>query len=902
MSSKSTISISNKYRFYLVAISCSLVIFVALLSFMLEYNRFKKDSTNLKEIMLEAKKTEIKNLVQASIHSIDVLRQDLNLKMRKELKLQVHLANDIACNIYRKNKEKKSRQEIEQMIKHALRPVHFFNGRGYLFMTSMSGTEFLYPPDSSLEGKNMFLLKDVNGGSPMMDIMTLLKNADKGFVSYYWSLPKKKSYSFLKTAYIQKLPFYDLFIGTGDYIDILEDELKERALAILKKVSYDDGEYLFINEYNGTILNTVSSEYKIGDNLKNNIDERGRDIFKDQFREATKLDGGFFNFTWSSSNFKEYQEKIAYVKVIPEWEWIIGGSIDQTHIEKLISLNKVNLYDDYKRHLLYVSLIVLFAISIALFMSKFLKLKIDLVFNSFLEELEEAVNTKQPININALKIEEFRLLGESTNVFLKRQREVFKKLEQSEQKFRMLIKNVPVMILGLDNDQKVTIYNRAVQKFTGRRSNSVMGKYFTIDDFFETEDSKKIREKMINSKKQFTIKSYTTKTGVEFSHVWSHFELASGERMYVGYDITEQIKREKVINNQKLLLEKLIDTMPLPIFYKRIDGVYEGCNKAYADFLNMPVENIIGKKLEDLYPEETRNRLIAKDAELLKNGGVQVYQTTFKDIKESTRFGKMYKALYTDHTGKNIGMLGIALDVTESVNYARDLEDINNTKDRFFSIIAHDLKNPFNSLLGILEILREDYDVLDDLTRKDFLSTLDRTSNRLFRLLSNLLEWSRTQTGSIQYNPVYLNISELVYDTLNVLVVQAEKKGVTLTFDFDKDIFSSVDENMMSSVIRNLVNNAIKFTPEGGDVRFVMDANKELLHIKIQDTGVGMSQEVINKLFKIEETHSTVGTNNELGTGLGLILCKEFIDKHNGSLLVSSVLEKGSEFLITIPQ
>jgi len=878
-----------------------LIVFVAGLSFFLEYSSFKRDSVRIKEVMIQKKKYELKNLVKSSINSIEILREDLDLKLKKDLKDNIKLAYDVACNIYKTNKDSKSSDEIKEMIKQALRPVVFFNGRGYYFIVSTDGVDVLNPPNPESEGTSIINRKDSKGNFPMQDIKSLLETKNEGYVSYYWTQPKDSKLPYLKTAFVKKLPFYNLVIGSGDYISFLDKELKDRALRILRNIRYDEGGYIFVNSFDGTVINTFSSVFSNGDNIKDHIDRKGHAIFKDQYRESMMKDGGFFSYNWFDTRVSDYRDKIGYVKSIPEWEWIVGGFVDETLVDQVIKASEDSLYSDYKRRLIYVSLVVFFAMLIAFLLSRYLRLQIDNIFEHFIAELEDAVSKRRLINIDSLRVREFQILGESTNRFLKKQQEVFNKLENSEQKFRLLIKNLPVMILGVDSEQKVTVFNKAAQKFFGRRSSAMMGKVFSLNEFFEDDVTERIREKIRNNKNQFTVESYCTKEGAVFSHVWSMFEIAEGEMMYVGYDITQRIAKETIINNQKLLLETLIDTMPIPIFYKRLDGVYEGCNKAYAEFLDVSKSDIIGHKVEQLFSEDEKRLLMEKDAELIENKGVQIYETVFKEKSGINRYGRMFKALYHDNSGEEIGILGIAFDVTESVNYSHKLEESNSTKDRFFSIIAHDLKNPFNSVLGILEILREDYDDLDDDTRKEYLTVLGGTSNRLYRLLTNLLDWSRAQTNSIQFSPVRLNMSELVEETLHVLVVQAKNKGLNLIFDFEKDVVFTVDENMMSSVVRNLVNNAIKFTPKGGEVRVIMNKTEEGLDITVQDTGVGMTQEVLNKLFKIEEKHSTVGTNNEVGTGLGLILCKEFVEKHKGTLVVSSVEEKGSEFFISIP-
>ncbi|MBE9467454.1 MAG: HAMP domain-containing histidine kinase [Bacteroidetes bacterium] len=231
----------------------------------------------------------------------------------------------------------------------------------------------------------------------------------------------------------------------------------------------------------------------------------------------------------------------------------------------------------------------------------------------------------------------------------------------------------------------------------------------------------------------------------------------------------------------------------------------------------------------------------------------------------------------------------------------QSLVELNATKDKFFSIIAHDLKIPFNSILGFSEILHteiinKNYDDIEKYSR-----IIQTTSNNAFNLLQNLLEWSRSQTGKIDFHPEYFLLSELVDSVIDLLENVAEKKGVAIIKVISFDLKVYADRHMIETVIRNLISNSIKYTTKGGDITISANALTENIQISISDTGVGIPPEKAENIFQITNNSSTLGTNNEKGTGLGLILCKEFIDEHNGKIWVNSEIEKGSTFYFTIP-
>ncbi|MCU7494388.1 MAG: PAS domain S-box protein [Ignavibacteria bacterium] len=239
----------------------------------------------------------------------------------------------------------------------------------------------------------------------------------------------------------------------------------------------------------------------------------------------------------------------------------------------------------------------------------------------------------------------------------------------------------------------------------------------------------------------------------------------------------------------------------------------------------------------------------------------------------------------------------------EILNYVQQLKESNTTKDRFFSFISHDLRGPFSSLLGFSEMMLEDFDNLSHQDLKKYLEIINATSKNLYNLLNNLLQFSRFQTGRIQFVPVKCNLGELIAKNIDLLSGNALKKGICLKNEAVIRETAFVDEEMISSAIQNLITNAVKFTPRNGSITVKCtkrDQENEAL-VSISDTGVGMDKDTLDKLFRIEVIHSTSGTEKEPGTGLGLILTKESIEKNNGKLWVESAPGKGSTFYFTIP-
>lgn len=230
------------------------------------------------------------------------------------------------------------------------------------------------------------------------------------------------------------------------------------------------------------------------------------------------------------------------------------------------------------------------------------------------------------------------------------------------------------------------------------------------------------------------------------------------------------------------------------------------------------------------------------------------------------------------------------------------LKEINISKDKFFSIISHDLKSPFQGLLGFTELLNEEYDTLEDEYRKNLIKEIRVSSLHIYNLLVNVLEWSRLQTNRTDFNPEKVNLWLEIEEVRNLLMMNAVNKNISLHNEVSKDYYVLADDNMLRSILHNLLTNAIKFTEPGGYVKFRATLAGNFYVVSVIDNGIGIKQDDIGKIFSIGIQYSTTGTSNEKGTGLGLTLCKEMIEKHGGSIWVESKLGAGSSFRFTMPK
>lgn len=253
-------------------------------------------------------------------------------------------------------------------------------------------------------------------------------------------------------------------------------------------------------------------------------------------------------------------------------------------------------------------------------------------------------------------------------------------------------------------------------------------------------------------------------------------------------------------------------------------------------------------------------------------------------------------------TGRNITKMKIANE--QLVNYTEILQELNRTKDIFFNIIAHDLRNPFAGIIGLLDVMLknlEDQEMNSAEQINKYLRLIQDSAKAAFSLLENLMQWAKSQTGEITFNPTKIPFATLIEYTLPIVLINAMNKNISIHTDLADENIVFADESLLNAILRNLLTNAIKFTNSGGKIIISSQVIDQFLEISILDNGTGIQANNLDKLFRIDSKFSKPGTNGEKGTGLGLILCKEFAEKQGGKIWVESEIGKGSKFSFTLP-
>ncbi|MCK5136411.1 MAG: PAS domain-containing sensor histidine kinase [Bacteroidales bacterium] len=378
-----------------------------------------------------------------------------------------------------------------------------------------------------------------------------------------------------------------------------------------------------------------------------------------------------------------------------------------------------------------------------------------------------------------------------------------------------------------------------------------------------------------------------------------------------GRDITSQKANKKRLEQ----LSKVASGTENVVVIMNGNGNFEWVNRGFEVRYGGTMKEFVDKNGVNLR-ENSSNENIVEILEQINNtrkpytyssrtldteGNDVWYQTNITPIlAEDGEISSLF-LIDSDITGLKKADLQIKQQKYKLESQRDQLRKLNARKDRLFSIIAHDLKNPFQSIIGFSDLLKDDYKNLEDIQVQEYLELIHSSSTSAYDLLFNLLEWARAQIKIIKIDPVTIGIADLISEIIELLSLQAKNKQIQFENRIDPGLEVYTDQRMLHTILRNLVNNAIKFTGERGQVTFSAIKQNGFVDISIKDSGVGIPEDKIKALFSFEKSKSTAGTAGETGTGLGLLVCQEFLILNNGKIRVTSLPGAGSTFIITLP-
>jgi len=483
-------------------------------------------------------------------------------------------------------------------------------------------------------------------------------------------------------------------------------------------------------------------------------------------------------------------------------------------------------------------------------------------------------------------------------------------LKESEARFKNMFKRHDSIMLLIDPETGLIIdANIAASEFYGYPTSELCSMTIYQLNTLSEEMVKKERKKAIDQKQNYFI--FTHKLANGNTRV---VEVHSSPIKYIGksilfsiiHDITERERAEKALKESEERWKFAIEGSN--------DGLWDWditTNKVYfsAQWKTMlgyaPHE--IGDTIQELekrvHHDDVWRRLA--DIEQHINGETPHYSSIHRVACKDGSYKWILdrgKVVQHDDAGKPLRMIGTHTDMTDRIKMEKQLRQLNADKDQFMSIMAHDLRSPFNSILGFLDLIKtkiRQYSI-EQIERN--ITIVLQSAQNTYHLLDDLLSWSQSQSNKLPFDPVVLEFADIYKEVSGILKLNADNKKITISYKAQSEVAVYADKNMICTILRNLISNAIKFTRMDGHIYITAEENSTHVTISVTDDGIGIPQETLSKLFHMSQIHSTAGTENEKGTGFGLLLCKDFVEKHGGRIWAESKLGEGSRFMFSMPK
>jgi PAS domain S-box-containing protein len=494
--------------------------------------------------------------------------------------------------------------------------------------------------------------------------------------------------------------------------------------------------------------------------------------------------------------------------------------------------------------------------------------------------------------------------------------EARKALLREKAYFKHLFESLLFGVVVLNNKDMVLDCNSEFLKMFGYKKNQVINKRINdliVPDFLKDEGSN-LTTDVVTGKIIASETKRKTADG-KLLHVSIHGQpvtLPDGNHIIFGIyqDISDRKKTEEALAEERELMNALMDTIPDTIYFKDTSGNFLRVNQAQLNTLGVQKhEEAVGKSDFDFFDHEHAQRAYEEERRVISQGIPLVNRIEKVETANGTRWFSATKVPLKNARQEIIGLAGISRDITEMKQMENELRkneaylsELNAEKDKLFSIIAHDLRSPFNSFIMLSEMFADEQYNLSLEEMRKMAQSMHKSASNLSDLLDNLLDWSRLQRDLFKTEKTRLKLHHLVDEALDAMREVIEQKKLNIQLDLPENFKLIADKRMLSSIIRNLLSNAVKFTPSGGTIRISAGANATESCITVKDSGIGMPEKIKSRLFQIDSKTGRKGIDGEPTSGLGLILVKEFVDKHHGRIEIESEEHAGSSFKVIIPQ
>jgi|GEM_PF-1718700 len=470
----------------------------------------------------------------------------------------------------------------------------------------------------------------------------------------------------------------------------------------------------------------------------------------------------------------------------------------------------------------------------------------------------------------------------------------------------------------LDMNGTITLFNRTAEKYVLAVTGKPLKKGLNFSDYSPAEYKEIYRQNIESAlsgkpavtEREFTIKGKKRWVRFNYSPAYDSSNKIFGI-VFTGIEITETVETMNKLKQSNEVYSELLNATPDAVAIVNSEGIIEYLSPVAQVMMKAEsTEDAIGQSCFKWFTEESAVRVMQAVAGIVRDGKNtkgNIYE--MKRIDGTTFMAEFNSSPIRDAEGNIKSFISTFRDVTgkieaekKLIDYSAELKELNASKDRFFSIVAHDLRNPLQGLLGFSGLLNDSYSDLTTSEVREYIGYIYTSAKKMHSLTNNLLQWSRIQTGNISFSPEKFHVKNAITNSTDLLKPSAIKKGITIEIITDDSHLVYSDRSMFDSIMQNLISNSVKFSKNFSKIEiYTRKISPDFLQVNVKDNGIGIAKENFSKIFSIDSHFSTYGTSNEEGTGLGLILCKELVEKQGGKIGFESEKGAGSTFSFTVP-
>ncbi len=880
-----------------------------------EYDRFQQESEALKSQFIAEQKDLLKREIDNVVEFIEFKKSQSVKHLKRDIRNRTYEAWQIAMSIYERNRGSKRQTEIKEMVKDALRPIRYNDGRGYFFAVSMDGVKQLYPVMPELEGQNLIDLQDSRETYAIREEIELIHQSGEGFIIDDWpKLNQDPNQVYPKISFVKSIKPLNWYIGTGDYFDDVDKTTQAEILDWIKSIRIGKDEYVFAGQWDGLSLSGPA----VGKNMIDITDVSGVKIVQELI-EAAKGGGGYVHYVMPKLEDKKSASKISYAAGIHDWQWYVGAGLYVDEIDQIIADQRNILKNQVKSKIAKIILLLMSLLILIFIVARLFSLKIEKNLTALILFFQKAEKESNRINPQDLTFTEFAALAKAANTMIDQRVKAENKLRESREEWRAIVDN---SILGI---YRVTAEGKLL--FVNPRMAEIMG-YQSPEEFMA--QVRNITQLYVNPEdREQNLKAFFTRGFISDQQV--HFKRKDGESIWIqanarivkeeagqsiieGFilDITARVKFEAALKESEERYRSLVDMSPEAIFLHQ-NGIIVYINQQGAQLLgaNNP-QRIIGKPVLDFIHPDFR--------EVVRKRTDKMYA----ERKQLSRMEQTYvrldgTAIDVEATGKcivyagQIAGLSVIRDITAhklAERQKQELEAKLQQAQKMESVgtlaggIAHDFNNLLMGIQGRASMMI--YDLETGHPHVESLREIEKYVRSATDLTKQLLGFARG--GKYEVAPTDMN--EIVSRSSDMF--GRTHKEITIHRREQKDVWTvEVDRSQIEQVFLNLYVNAWQAMSGPGQL-YLETCNVELnepfaksyaakpgryVQISVMDSGHGMDAETQMRIFDPFFTTKELGR----GTGLGLASAYGIIKNHGGIITVSSEIGKGATFTIYLP-